>query len=90
MTARKKKWIVEYIEKSPKQSVWAIDNEFVKAYVESFNASYSITKTGIVCSSYLKRLMLDMCEEGILERKSIGISGMPQKYPRWTHEYRLA
>lgn len=90
MSKQKKEWIIDYIRKSPNQAVMALDDEFVEKYIETFNATYFVSKTGVKRSSYLRRLMLAMCEEGLLKREPVGLSGMPLKYPRWTHEYRVA
>ena len=64
MSKQKKEWIIDYIRKSPNQAVMALDDEFVEKYIETFNATYFVSKTGVKRSSYLRRLMLAMCEEG--------------------------
>lgn len=90
MTKQKKQWIIDYIQKSPNQVIDAFDKKFVDTYIETFGASFIFSNTGIKRSSYLLRIMADMCEEGILTRQVVGLSGMPNKYPRWTYEYRVA
>jgi hypothetical protein len=89
----KEKWIIEYLQnKSTLPFVDILDEIFVNAYIDKFDAKFEFKGLGAPSCKELSKLLSLMYKKGFLNRFSHGVrSGLSQdgKFPKWVYSYEL-
>ncbi len=89
----KEKWIIEYLKnKRSLCYVDILDEEFVKAYIEKFNAKFKYRGIGAPICNELSKLLSLMYKKELLIRYPHGVrSGLSQDghFPKWVYSYEL-
>jgi hypothetical protein len=92
----KEEWIIEYIsDKKALPFVDMLDEDFVNAFVETFNCDFEDMTLGAVKCKELSKLLSSMYKKKLLNRFPHGVKkGYNQDYkcfksPKWVYSYEL-